>query len=53
MLFVCFLLWLNVGIKIIDGDNIDGEMVIKNMFFVCYLICVIRVRRKLKIKLML
>ncbi|HIB5920593.1 TPA: hypothetical protein ACWXCI_004998, partial [Klebsiella pneumoniae] len=22
--------WPNAGIKIIDGDNIDGEMAIKN-----------------------
>ncbi|HHP8509552.1 TPA: hypothetical protein ACSI6W_003645, partial [Klebsiella pneumoniae] len=26
--------WPNAGIKIIDGDNIDGEMAIKNTPFV-------------------
>ncbi|HHP8620219.1 TPA: hypothetical protein ACSI7L_005051, partial [Klebsiella pneumoniae] len=28
--------WPNAGIKIIDGDNIDGEMAIKNTPFVRY-----------------
>ncbi|UNB78486.1 hypothetical protein MJK72_18015 [Klebsiella pneumoniae] len=46
--------WPNAGIKIIDGDNIDGEMAIKNTSF-----CTLfdpryqGVRRKPKIKLML
>ncbi|WP_241242465.1 hypothetical protein [Klebsiella pneumoniae] len=36
-----------------DGDNIDGEMAIKNTPFVRYSTCAVRVRRKPKIKLML
>lgn len=34
------------GDKIIDGDNIDGEMAIKNTPFVRYSTRAIRVRRK-------
>ncbi|HFE2003037.1 TPA: hypothetical protein ACF7W7_002482 [Klebsiella pneumoniae] len=45
--------WPNAGIKIIDGDNIDGEMAIKNTPFVRYSTRAIRVRRKPKKKLML
>ncbi|EIW9270784.1 MULTISPECIES: hypothetical protein [Klebsiella] len=45
--------WPNAGIKIIDGDNLDGEVAIKNTPFVRYSTRVIRVRRKPKIKLML
>ncbi|QKK57556.1 hypothetical protein HL854_09905 [Klebsiella variicola] len=52
-LFARLLLWSNAGIKIIDGDNIDSEMAIKNTPFVRYSTRVIRVRRKPKIKLML
>ncbi|MGY8250929.1 hypothetical protein L1Q77_06115 [Klebsiella pneumoniae] len=45
--------WPNAGIKIIDGDNIDGEMAIKNTSFIRYSTRAIRLRRKPKIKLML
>ncbi|MBO2025603.1 hypothetical protein J4733_10910 [Klebsiella pneumoniae] len=44
--------WPNAGIKIIDGDNIDGEMAIK-IRLLRYSTRAIRVRRKPKIKLML
>ncbi|HCL6957471.1 TPA: hypothetical protein N2R65_002109 [Klebsiella variicola] len=45
--------WPNAGIKIIDGNNIDGKMAIKNTPFARYLTNIARVRRKSKIKLML
>ncbi|WP_407873777.1 hypothetical protein [Klebsiella quasipneumoniae] len=39
--------------KIIDGNNIDGRMAIKNTPFARYLTNTVRVKRKPKIKLML
>ncbi|WP_237902742.1 hypothetical protein [Klebsiella quasipneumoniae] len=39
--------------KIIDGDNIDGKMAIKNTLFVRYLTSAVRAIKKAKIKLML
>ncbi|EIY5118229.1 TPA: hypothetical protein P1K84_000228 [Klebsiella quasipneumoniae] len=45
--------WPNAGIKIIDGNNIDGKMAIKNTPFARYLTNTVRVKRKPKIKLML
>ncbi|HCI4556666.1 TPA: hypothetical protein NO894_000874 [Klebsiella quasipneumoniae subsp. similipneumoniae] len=45
--------WPNAGIKIIDGNNIDGKMAIKNTPFARYLTNIVRVKRKPKIKLML
>ncbi|MFP8560965.1 hypothetical protein [Klebsiella sp. 1SOBk5mer] len=39
--------------KIIDGDNIDGKMAIKNTLFVRYLTRSVRAIKKAKIKLML
>ncbi|UDC04894.1 hypothetical protein [Klebsiella quasipneumoniae] len=43
----------NAGIKIIDGNNIDGKMAIKNTPFARYLTNTVRMKRKPKIKLML
>ncbi|HDK6714110.1 TPA: hypothetical protein M2P09_000407 [Klebsiella quasipneumoniae] len=39
--------------KIIDGNNIDGKVAIKNTPFARYLTNIVRVRKKPKIKLML
>ncbi|HCI6430944.1 hypothetical protein NOM74_17675 [Klebsiella quasipneumoniae] len=39
--------------KIIDGNNIDGKVAIKNTPFVRYSTSIVSVRRKPKIKLML
>ncbi|HIE8869631.1 TPA: hypothetical protein ACXP4I_004579 [Klebsiella variicola] len=45
--------WPNAGIKIIDGDNIDSEMAIKNTPFVRYSTITVRLVENPKIKLML